>query len=132
MLTSKKKHKNTDRNGIDEKGHPLPSKNPDGGAPICPSGYKIDYDFDVFDPLNPPFRCIPDTMSQNQINKIMNNLNNPLNNITRALTLPPAAGGGSSSRRRPRMRTRTRTRRRIKHRTRHRHRHRHRLHRRHT
>jgi hypothetical protein len=127
MMTSKKKHKNTDRNGVDEKGHPLPSKNPDGGAPICPSGYKIDYDFDVFDPLNPPFRCIPDMMSQNQINKIMNNLNNPSNNITRVLTLPPAAGGGSSRRRR-RMRTHAK----------HRHRrpssrtHRRRRHRRHT
>ena len=122
MMTSKKKHKNTDRNGVDEKGHPLPSKNPDGGAPICPSGYKIDYDFDVFDPLNPPFRCIPDMMSQNQINKIMNNLNNPLNNITRVLTLPPAAGGGSSRRRR-RMRTHAKHRhRRPSSRTRHRHR----------
>ncbi len=122
MMTSKKKHKNTDRNGVDEKGHPLPSKNPDGGAPICPSGYKIDYDFDVFDPLNPPFRCIPDMMSQNQINKIMNNLNNPLNNITRVLTLPPAAGGGSSRRRR-RMRTHAKHRhRRPSSRTRRRHR----------
>ena len=122
MMTSKKKHKNTDRNGVDEKGHPLPSKNPDGGAPICPSGYKIDYDFDVFDPPNPPFRCIPDMMSQNQINKIMNNLNNPLNNITRVLTLPPAAGGGSSRRRR-RMRTHAKHRhRRPSSRTRRRHR----------
>ena len=122
MMTSKKKHKNTDRNGVDEKGHPLPSKNPDGGAPICPSGYKIDYDFDVFAPLTPPFRCIPDMMSQNQINKIMNNLNNPLNNITRVLTLPPAAGGGSSRRRR-RMRTHAKHRhRRPSSRTRRRHR----------
>jgi hypothetical protein len=115
--------KNTGRNGLDEKGHPLPLFPPHGGAPICPSGYKIDYDFDVFDPLNPPFRCIPDMMSQNQINKIMNNLNNPSNNITRVLTLPPAAGGGSSRRRR-RMRThakhRTRSRCRPSSRTRHR------------
>jgi hypothetical protein len=124
MMTFKKKKKNTGRNGLDEKGHPLPLFPPHGGNPICPSGYKIDYDFDVFDPLNPPFRCIPDMMSQNQINKIMNNLNHPSNNITRVVTLPPAAGGGGS-------RTRTR-RRRIKHRTRSRRRpssrHRHRRH----
>jgi hypothetical protein len=127
MMTFENKNKNTGRNGLDEKGHPLPSKNPDGGTPICPSGYKIDYDFDVFDPLNPPFRCIPDMMSQNQINKIMNNLNHPSNNITRILTLPPAAGGGSSrTRRRRRMRTHAkhRHRRPSSRRTRHRHRHR--------
>jgi len=96
--------KNTGKNELDEKGHPLPLFPPHGGNPICPSEYKIDYDFDVFDPLNPPFRCIPDMMSQNQINKIMNNLNHPSNNITRLATLPPAAGGGGSRRRR-RMRT---------------------------
>lgn len=130
MLTSKKKNKNTGSNGLDEKGHPLPSKNPDGGTPICPSGSKIDNGFDVTDPLNPPFRCIPDMMSQEQISKkIMNNLNHPSNNITRVVTLPPAAGGGSS-RTRTRRRTRMRRRTHVKHRhrrpssrTRHRHRH---------
>ena len=57
------KHKNTDadkdKGPLDEKGNPFPIENPEGGDPICPGGYKIDYEFDpINDPINPPFRCI--------------------------------------------------------------------------
>ena len=112
-VTLKKKD---DNGGLDEKGNPYPIENPEGGDPICPSGYKIDYDFDVFDPINPPFRCISylkDLTDTNKINKIMNKLNNPSNNITRVarnIIMPPVRGGA---------RRRTRTRARIQHNHRH-------------
>ena len=81
-----KKDENMNDNGPqDEKGNPFPIKNPEGGDPICPGGYKIDYDFDVFDPINPPFRCISaliDTSIGKQPNKIMDKLNNPASNVT--------------------------------------------------
>ena len=49
-----------DKGPLDEKGNPFPIKNPEGGDPICPGGYKIDYQFDpINDPINPMFRCIP-------------------------------------------------------------------------
>lgn len=56
----KKKEEDKDKGPVDEKGNPFPIENPEGGDPICPAGYKIDYDFDPFnDPINPLFRCIP-------------------------------------------------------------------------
>ena len=54
----KQEKKNQDKGPVDEKGNPLPMDNPEGGDPVCVSGYKIDYQFDIFDPINPPFRCI--------------------------------------------------------------------------
>ena len=110
-----KKDENMNDNGPqDEKGNPFPIKNPEGGDPTCPGGYKIDYDFDVFDPINPPFRCISaliDTSIGKQPNKIMDKLNNPASNVTglAAKALNKPVGG-----RRYRSRhTRTRTRRRM-------------------
>ena len=113
---SKKKDEDINNNGpLDEKGNPFPIENKDGGDPICPGGYKIDYDFDIFDPINPPFRCISaliDTSIGNQPNKIMEKLNDPASNVTglaaKALTKP--VGG---RRYRSRHHTRTRTRRRM-------------------
>jgi hypothetical protein len=117
--TSKKKDENTNDNGpLDEKGNPFPIENKNGGDPTCPGGYKIDYDFDVFDPINPPFRCISaliDTSIGNQPNKIMEKLNDPASNVTglaaKALTKP--VGGRRYRSRHTRTRTRTRTRRRM-------------------
>ena len=44
---------------LDEKGNPFPIPDPEGGGdPICPGGYQIDNQFDIFDPINPLFRCI--------------------------------------------------------------------------
>lgn len=92
--------------GLDEKGNPFPIENPEGGDPICPGGYKIDYDFDPFnDPINPLFRCISALKEPNEEpkkNSIMDKLNNPASNIT-DLALPasasaPAAGGGKTKR----------------------------------
>ena len=107
-----KKDENMNDNGPqDEKGNPYPIENKDGGDPICPGGYKIDYDFDVFDPINPPFRCISALIEPsigNQPNKIMEKLNNPSSNVTglaaKALTKPV---GGRRYRSRHHTRTRT-------------------------
>lgn len=122
MVTFKNKSKNTGGFGLDEKGYPLPTKNPKSPYPVCPSGLKIDNDFDITDPLNPPFRCIPDISvtnnqnQRNQPNKIMNNPKNPSNNITRLAkpakpaikSLPPSSGGGGATRtrRRPHIKRR--------------------------
>lgn len=110
---SKKKDENTNDNGpLDEKGNPYPIENKNGGDPTCPGGYKIDYDFDIFDPINPPFRCISalkETTIGEKPNKIMEKLNDPASNVTglAAKALPKPVGG-----RRYRSR-RTRTRRRM-------------------
>ena len=77
----KKPEENTDDKGaLDEKGNPFPIENPEGGDPICPGGYKIDYQFDMFDPINPPFRCIPALKEDGDgglANKILSMANNP-------------------------------------------------------
>jgi len=123
MVATNKNKETDNNNGLDEKGSPKPLTNPQGGDPICPGGWKLDNDFDVFDPINPPFTCISalkDPSDSNQINKIMNNLNNPSNNITGLATnqMKPI-GGGMLARRRSRRsrntRTRTRTRMNVKH-----------------
>lgn len=43
--------------GFDEKGNPLPIRDPNGGKPSCPAGFIINNDFSPFDPINPPYRC---------------------------------------------------------------------------
>jgi hypothetical protein len=106
----KKKNRANERGGdVDEKGNPLPLKNPEGGDPICPGGYKIDHDFDVFDPLDPPFRCISALKdTSDDILKMMNKLNHPASGVTDIAksVIPknaPAAGGSRKRiiRRRP-------------------------------
>ena len=79
MPTISKKKKEDTGGPVDEKGNPFPIDNPEGGDPICPGGYKIDYDFDPLnDPINPPFRCISSLKDQNDgkqnlgINNIVN------------------------------------------------------------
>ena len=112
----KESKKNNSSGDLDEKGNPYPMEDPEGGGdPICPPGYKIDYDFDPFnDPINPPFRCIPALKDPDDGPSIMNKLNNPASNITDlASVIAPAAGGGMSTkriRRRKRMRMRMRKR----------------------
>jgi len=110
MATSNKKKKETDNNnGLDEKGSPIPLKKPEGGGPICPDGWKIDYDFDIMDPINPPFRCISALKDPTDsiANKIMNNINKPESGVANMVMkniVPPAAGGGRGSRTRRRRR----------------------------
>ena len=120
------KAKNKKKNGadeggdVDEKGNPFPLKNPEGGDPICPGGWKIDHDFDVFDPINPPFRCISALKNtSDRISKIMNKLNNPATGVTdiakSALPVNIPAAGGGGSRRTPRRTRRLRHSKRRKH-----------------
>ena len=98
---TKKKDGAKEGGDLDEIGNPFPLKNPEGGDPICPGGYKIDYDFDVLDPINPPFRCISALKdSSDSVSKIMNKLNNPESGVTDIaktalpIKIPAAAGGG--------------------------------------
>lgn len=101
---NKKEKKNPTQNGnsggLDEKGNPLPIEDPEGGSdPICPGGYKIDYDFDPFnDPINPPFRCI-------------SALKDPSDGITGNVTdiKIPSSGGKKTKRMRRRNGRRQRT-----------------------
>jgi hypothetical protein len=83
---------------VDEKGNPFPIDNPEGGDPICPGGYKIDYDFDPFnDPINPPFRCISSIKDPNDgaAAKLLEMANNPSAGVANAAGGDiPAFGGG--------------------------------------
>ena len=83
---------------VDEKGNPFPIDNPEGGDPICPGGYKIDYDFDPFnDPINPPFRCISSIKDPNDgaAAKLLEMANNPAAGVANAAGGDiPAFGGG--------------------------------------
>lgn len=123
--------KEDDKGGpLDEKGNPYPIENPEGGDPICPPGYKIDYDFDPFnDPINPPFRCISSLKdpSDGVANKVLQMANNPSSGIQNmAMKIPRGMGGGSrrkyrnhTRKIRTRVRTRVRTRTRARIRRRH-------------
>ena len=54
-LKLKKKYKG----GAEKKDDaPDPVENPDGGDPVCPGGWKIDYTFSIYDKINPLFNCI--------------------------------------------------------------------------
>jgi len=46
--------------GFDEDGNPMPIPDPYGGKPTCPSGFIINNDFSIWDPINPPYRCKED------------------------------------------------------------------------
>ena len=109
---------------VDELGNPLPLKNPEGGDPICPGGWKIDYDFGLLDLPKPLFRCISALKnSSDGISKMMNKVNNPASGVTdianSVIPINVAAGGGGG-RRTPRRTRRLRHSKRRKHTTRHR------------
>ena len=95
------KEEKKDGGPVDEKGNPFPIENPEGGDPICTGGYKIDYDFDLWnDPINPPFRCIQALKDPTDgiAEKMMKMANNPSNNvINAAVGNVPGVGGGSRS-----------------------------------
>jgi hypothetical protein len=92
--TINKKNMKESGGPVDEKGNPLPLDNPEGGDPICPGGYKIDYDFDPFnDPINPPFRCISALIDPND-GKQYNN-NNNINTSNQLQTDEDTIRGGS-------------------------------------
>ena len=93
----KKLEENTDDNGaLDEKGNPYPIDNPEGGDPICPGGYKIDYQFDIFDPINPLFRCIPSLKEDGDgglANKMISMANDPSSGVEDVMTGNFSIGG---------------------------------------
>jgi hypothetical protein len=106
------KKKDENKGGpVDEKGNPFPIDNPDGGDPICPGGYKIDYDFDPFnDPINPPFRCISALADPNDgaAGKALQMANNPSSGVANSTTgeIPSFGGRVNRSRRKYRKKTR--------------------------
>jgi len=106
----KEKENNNSSSGLDEKGNPFPMEDPEGGGdPICPPGYKIDYDFDPFnDPINPPFRCISALKDPSDGPSIINKLNNPASNITDLASVKSLTAGGGRSAKRMRRRKHTR------------------------
>jgi hypothetical protein len=96
---NKKKPEETtdDKGALDEKGNPYPIENPEGGDPICPGGYKIDYQFDIFDPINPLFRCVPALKEDGDsvAGKLLKMANNPSGGVANIMTGPlPGFGGG--------------------------------------
>jgi hypothetical protein len=118
---TKKLKENQDKGPVDEKGNPYPIENPDGGDPICPGGYKIDYQFDIFDPINPPFRCISSLKEDGDggiANKMLEMANNPSSGLDDIMTGNDKIIGGKKitrrfrghRRRRRRSRTRSRSR----------------------
>jgi hypothetical protein len=113
--TTNKKKDEKKGGPVDEKGNPFPIDNPDGGDPICPGGYKIDYDFDPFnDPINPPFRCISSLKdpSDGAVGKAIQMANNPSAGVANATTGEiPAFGGRNKYRKRTRKIKRSRRRR---------------------
>ena len=89
----KQEKKNQDKGPVDEKGNPLPMDNPEGGDPVCIGGYKIDYQFDIYDPINPPFRCISALKEDGDggiAKKVLEMANNPSSSLTGPL---PGIGG---------------------------------------
>ena len=107
---------------VDEKGRPLPLKNPEGGDPICPGGWKIDDDFNILDRIAPPFSCISALEDKSdRISKMMNKLNNPASGVTdiakSAIPRNSPAAGGSRKRILRRRPTRLRNSKRRKHTT---------------
>jgi len=120
--STKKNEENNSGGSVDEKGNPFPIENQEGGDPTCTGGYKIDYDFDIFDPIDPLFRCIPALKdpSDGFAGKMLEMANNPSSGVINDMTNMNSIGGAVNSRRkntRNRRRTR-RTRRTRRHHTR--------------
>lgn len=93
----KEEKENQDKGPLDEKGNPFPIDNPEGGDPICTGGYKIDYQFDMFDPINPPFRCISALKEDGDgglANKMLSMANNPSSGVEDIMTGPMPGFGG--------------------------------------
>ena len=102
-----------DKGSLDEKGNPFPMENKEeGGDPICPGGYKIDYQFDpINDPINPLFRCIPALKDPNDgvAGKLLAMANNPSGGVENLATGDiPAFGGKRRRGRKTKRRSRTR------------------------
>ena len=95
---------------LDKYGNPFPIENPEGGDPICPGGYKIDYQFDPLnDPINPPFNCIPILKGPGSLaGKLLAMANNPSAGVKiLAEGEVPSFGGRKTRRRRHHLRRRS-------------------------
>jgi hypothetical protein len=98
VADTKKKPANNaggDKGALDEKGNPFPIPNPEGGDPICPGGYKIDYQFDIMDEINPLFRCISSLKdpSDGIANKMLEMANNPSSGVANVVKNNIPVGG---------------------------------------
>ncbi len=84
-----------DKGALDEKGNPFPIPNPEGGDPICPGGYKIDYQFDIMDEINPKFNCISSLKdpSDGIANKMLEMANNPSSGVANVVKNNIPVGG---------------------------------------
>ncbi len=80
-------------NNTDDKPKPLP--NPEGGDPICPGGYKIDYQFNIMDEINPKFECISALKdpSDGITNKMLEMANNPSSGVANVVKNNIPVGG---------------------------------------
>jgi hypothetical protein len=85
----------------DKDGFPLPLADPNGGPPTCPSGTKIDYNYNPFiDEINPLFNCIsslkdPDDGIAGKILEMANNTSSGVKNII-TNKIPIVVGGRRS------------------------------------
>ena len=108
---NKKKPEETtdDKGALDEKGNPYPIENPEGGDPICPGGYKIDYQFDIMDNINPLFRCVPALKEDGDgvAGKLLKMANNPSGGVANMMTGPLPGFGGKRGRRGTKRRRRS-------------------------
>ena len=106
---------NTD-SSTDKDGFPLPLADPNGGPPTCPSGTKIDYNYDPFnDEIDPLFNCIsslkdPDDGIAGKILEMTNNTSSGVENIVTSRR--PLVVGGRRLGRRLGHKRKTRTKRR--------------------
>jgi len=117
-INDKNKNKNKNKNigntnnnnlSTDKDGFPLPLADPNGGPPTCPSGSKIDYNYNPFiDEINPLFNCIssseyPDDGIAGKILEMANNTSLGVNNI-----IPIVVGGRRlGNKRKPRTKRRS-------------------------
>ena len=84
-----------DKGALDENGNPKPIVNPEGGDPICPGGYKIDYQFNIMDEINPKFNCISSLKdpSDGIANKMLEMANNPSSGVANVVKNNIPVGG---------------------------------------
>lgn len=52
------------------------------GEPTCPAGSEVDYDFDIFDPLDPPFTCVSKLKDRPDLDDMLNKVNQQESNLT--------------------------------------------------
>ena len=86
---------NNNNNNNNKNNNPKPLPNPEGGDPICPCGYKIDYQFNIKDEINPKFNCISALKdpSDGIANKMLEMANNPSSGVANVVNNNIPVGG---------------------------------------